>query len=150
MTRNNEIKPIFVTVTVIDQYKKNTYGIAEILIRSSDQSFWTGGKRAAKWVGIAILAALPFGLLEPFLFMLWGSLLFFVLLFIVGPYLHVRFADERVSFISVRSHCPHCQSEKPLEPYISSKFGREFKVICPDCGQTTRVIYTDKDPHIPV
>lgn len=108
--------------------------------RTRGAAFWHGGKRAAKIIGIVMLALLPFGFLEPFLFLVWGSVALVILIGFVGPYLHLTYASETRSFTGVRGECPSCRSTKePLKPYLSTRFEAEFTVICPACGQTARV-----------
>lgn len=114
-------------------------GVAIVERRSEMEAFRRGGRKSLKIIGIIFGASLPFAFLDPFFFLLWGSILASVLLVIVGPYLHYRFADEVESFREVKAECPSCHATKKLEPYVSSKFEREFTVICATCGQTARV-----------
>jgi Zn ribbon nucleic-acid-binding protein len=131
-----------IPVTVLDQYGQHFPGSAEVVLLSQKSAFNKGAKRAAKLIGAGILGILPFGFLEPFLFMFWGTAVVLILVIGVGPYLHLKFASELRSFTSVHSKCPYCQSQEPLQPYLSTSFEQEFTVICPSCGQTARVIQT--------
>ncbi len=129
-----------VRISIRDQYGNVRFGTAEVTSLSGRDAFWNGGRRAAKWIGSILLVALPFGFLEPFLFMIWGSLLLLFLFVVVGPFLHLKFSDERQSFTFVSVPCPYCESNQPLTPYLSSRFDRQFTALCPSCGQTVQVL----------
>jgi hypothetical protein len=128
-----------VPVTLMNSDGSSKSGMARVIITPSKKAFWKGAVRAARLLGIVMLVALPFGFLEPFLFMIWGSGLFILLVFIIGPILHLHFASETHSFTCVEAECPYCQSGGGLKPYLSTRFEDEFTVICSSCGQTTRV-----------
>jgi len=129
-----------VPVTVMNQYGESTPGTAQVTVLSTQQAFWKGAKRSAKLIGIVAMILLCFAFLEPFLFMVWGSVALVFLVLFLGPYLHLRFASETKSFEFVKAKCPHCASKEPLKPYLSTRFDSEFKVICPSCGQTSEVV----------
>ena len=126
-------------VMVISPSGAEIPGTAEVEIIAPQQAFWKGARRSGKLIALGALIVLPFGFLEPFLFMLWGSGVFLILLLIIGPYLHLRFASETASFAFVKAACPHCQSLEPLKPYLSTRFVSSFTVICSSCGQTSPV-----------
>lgn len=132
-------KKLTQSVEILDQSGATTPGIAYLIVRSRRVAFWKGAKRAAKIIGTIFLVALPFGFLEPFFFMVWGTALLAFLVLIAGPYLHLKFADETHSFKSVQGRCPHCKSDAALQPYLSTRLHAEFTVLCPSCGQTSRV-----------
>jgi hypothetical protein len=141
---------ISVPVKVTNQFGQETPGTATVILHSKSDAFWKGGKRSAKLIGIIMLALLPFGFLEPFFFMVWGSATFLLLVLLIGPYLHILFASETKSFVEVHAECLHCHAaQKALQPYVSTRFEVEFTVICPSCGQTSRVSQTtglDRSP----
>jgi hypothetical protein len=128
-----------VSVVLIDQSGIEAPGVATVLYLTPRQAFWNGAKRSAKYIGILFLCALPLGILEPFLFMAWGSGLLFILIVLVGPRLHMKFANETSSFTEVQAECSYCHSRAPLKPYLSTQFKSEFTVLCSACGQTIRV-----------
>lgn len=111
---------------------------ARVETRSGRQAFFRAGKRSLRWVGGVALLCLPFAFLEPFLFMIWGSVVFGVLFLLVGPFLHLMLSDEKASFTFVEGKCPHCAWSGKLKPYLSTRFEAEFTVLCPECGQTSR------------
>lgn len=105
---------------------------------TSAESFWRGFRKSAKIVLISIGVMLPFGFLDPFAFLIWGSLGIGAALLILGPFLHLKYWGEAVSFFFVESECPYCHTQGRLEPYISTSFEKTFTVICKTCGQTAR------------
>ncbi len=137
-----EPQPLPVAVKILASCGSAKAATAHVVTLSRQQAFWKGGKRSAKLVGIAMLVLFPFGFLEPFLFMVWGSAAFMVLIVIVGPLLHLSFSNETRSFKRVDATCPNCAVETALKPYLSTRFEEEFTVLCPACGQTARVIST--------
>src|SRR4051812_11922472 len=52
---------------------------------------------------------LPLGFLEPFLFLIWGSVVYAAILLIAGPLLFAKYSAEEVSFFHVEAACPHCR-----------------------------------------
>jgi hypothetical protein len=129
-----------VPVTVLAPSGEELPGWAEVSELSEKQAFWRGGRRSAKLIGVIMLAVLPFGVMEPFLFMIWGSIVFLALVLFVGPFMHLIFASETRSFAHVEAACPHCRAAGPLKPYVSTRFSEDFTALCPACGQTTRVL----------
>lgn len=126
-------------VKLVDQFGGESSAVAQVVSRTQSQAFWAGAKKSGKIVGIAGLAALPFAFLEPFLFLGWGTLFFLFLAVVLGPYLHMKFAAELQSVQHVSGECPHCHVEGRLSPFVSTRWSREFTVLCSGCGQTTRV-----------
>lgn len=113
-------------------------GMGQALITrwSSREAFWRGFIRALKIVAILIGITLPLLFLEPFLFLIWGTVVIGMNLMFVGPYLHLKYWNERISFSLVEATCPHCQNSKTLKPYLSTEFKPNFVGLCPSCGQT--------------
>lgn len=128
-----------VPVQILNSAREPSPGTATIITRSSKEAFWAGGKRSAKLVAILVVAMLPFGFMEPFLFMIWGSIALVVLIFGLGPFLHLIFWGERTSFTEVQGSCPYCKDPGPLKPYLDTRFEKEVTVLCGQCGQTSRV-----------
>jgi len=90
---------------------------------------------------------LPFAVVEPFLFMIWGGVLGILLVLVVGPILHFKFAQETRVFSSIEGRCPCCDCEgQSLKPYLTSKLKARFSVICEKCGQTSLAILTEELP----
>ncbi len=85
-----------------------------------------------------MLALLPFGVLEPFAFMIWGSIAYGIILFIAGPMLFAKYYGEEYSFFAVESPCPRCQAPGPLRPYVSTRLEPEVTALCGACGQTCK------------
>ena len=129
-----------VAVEVQDQFGRSFPGTAETLRRTPREAFFWAGRRSFKLVGFGLLAMLPFGFIEPFMFMVWGSLAIVLLFLVVGPFLHIHLAGETRSFTEIRAACPLCQSPGPLKPYLSTRFAEKFTVLCPACGQTSQVV----------
>ena len=127
-----------VSITFLGKDGNPIAGVAHVTELSRQQAFWKGAKRSARIVGIVMGVLLPFAFMEPFLFLIWGSITFLVLVFLVGPYLHLQFATETSSFSTIHAACPHCGTEGELTPYLSTRFEKEFTVLCPTCGQTAR------------
>lgn len=133
-------EPVF----VLDSSGKKHSGKAAIKRWDQKSAFWRGFKKSAKIVGVIILLALPFGFLEPFAFMVWGSILIGLTLLVLGPFLHMRFWAESVSFFYVEATCPYCQTKGKLNPYLSTAYTDEFTILCPHCGETMRAHRTSK------
>lgn len=106
---------------------------------TSKEAFWRGFRRSGKVVGILVLLPLPFAFLEPFAFMVWGSIAILAAFAVVGPYLHMKFWGESTSFFYVEGQCPYCQIEGRLKPYLSTHYQEKFTVLCKSCGQTSSV-----------
>lgn len=115
-------------------------GVAQVRTRSSNQAFWWGGKKALKIIGSVFACFLPLAFLEPFLFMVWGSIVLSILVLIVGPILHYRYLNETTSFEFVQAECPHCRQSTQLKPYVSTRIMERFTVLCPECGQTSGAV----------
>lgn len=115
-------------------------GRAAFKVWTKKDSFVRGFRKAFKIVGILIGMALPFAFLEPFAFMVWGGVWIGGTLFLIGPYFHLKYAEESVSFFYVEGICPNCKKDAKLESYVSTAFTQEVTVICPECGQTCRAV----------
>ena len=100
------------------------------------EAFFRGAKKAFKIVFIIFLGSLPLGFIEPFLYLFWGSTLLGILVFVVGPLLHFKYANERISFQSATGKCPTCQKKTSLKPFMSTQLRDEITVLCPLCGDT--------------
>jgi len=128
-----------IPVEVSDQFGQRTTGLARVMTHTPRAAFWIGAKKSARLVGILFLAMLPFGFLEPFLFLIWGTIATLFLVLVAGPVLHMHYSNETSTFTRVDAQCltstPPC-SGKSLHPFLSKRFDREFKVLCPTCGQT--------------
>jgi len=85
-----------------------------------------------------MLALIPLGVLEPFAFMIWGSIAYGIILFIAGPMLFAKYYGEEYSFFAVETPCPRCQAPGPLRPYVSTRLEPEVTVLCGACGQTSK------------
>jgi hypothetical protein len=136
-----------IPVTILDRQGQAFSGLAEITILNAKQAFWAGAKKSLKVIGVIGGVALPFAFLEPFLFLVWGSALAMFLVLFLGPYLHMYFASEKISFKEVVGSCLYCHDKGPLKPYLSTRFQTEFTVLCSECGESVRVRSTsDKTP----
>ncbi|MGE0615841.1 MAG: hypothetical protein AB7P04_09380 [Bacteriovoracia bacterium] len=130
-----------VDVNVFDSSMNGTPGVATVQEWNSTQAFVRGFKRSARIVIMIFVIMLPLAVIEPFLFMIWGSAISALLIFIVGPFLHMKYWSERATFLHVESSCPYCKVEGRLTPFLSTAFVREgFTALCPACGQTVRVV----------
>lgn len=128
-----------VPVFILDSSLKKHKARAAVKKWTPREAFWRGFRQSAKIVGILVLLPLPFAFLEPFAFMVWGSLALLVSLIVIGPVLHLKFWSETESFFHVEGECPSCHVKTKLKPYLSKAFTPEFTAICPDCGQTCTV-----------
>ena len=126
-------------VTVFDSARNPYPGQAGVKVWTPQEAFKKGFLKAAKVVGILIILPLPLGFLDPFAFMVWGTIVFLSLILFVGPYLHLHYWKESASFFYVQGTCPYCHQEVKLEPYVDTAFRSTFTVICPACGQTSSV-----------
>ncbi len=113
-------------------------GTARVQTWTAGKRFWRGLKRSARIVGACLLVILPFAVIEPFAFLLWGSVVLGFLFLFLGPFLHLKYWCETTSFEHVESHCPSCKTSQLLRPYVSTAFEPEFTVLCPACGQTAK------------
>jgi len=112
---------------------------------SKKERFFRGFKLSSKISLLLILVVLPFAIMEPFLFMIWGSIVFFVIIGLLGPLMHLLFFSEEVTFFSVKAKCPYCNNPSELGPYLNRKFLKEFTVLCSSCGEVVRATQkTDK------
>ena len=130
----------FESVFVLDSSGKKHPGLAAIKKWTSKEAFNRGFKKSAKIVGTLIAITLPFAFMEPFAFMVWGSIALGITLLFVGPFLHMTYWNEPVSFFYVETSCPYCKQKVKLTSYVSTAFADEFTALCPNCGQTSRVI----------
>lgn len=124
------------SVIVLDSSAKSYPGRVAIRSWTSGEAFWRGFKRSAKIVGVLVGIPLPFAFLEPFAFMVWGSVVIASAVLFVGPFLHMTYWEESVSFFFVESECPYCHKYDRMTPYVSTAFKEEFVILCPNCGQT--------------
>jgi hypothetical protein len=125
-----------IEVVLLDSSLREFKGIATVKRWTPRESFRRGFVLSARFIVCCILVALPFALLEPFAFLGWGSLLLLFLLLGLGPYLHLKYADESVSFFYVDGQCPVCHQFVRLTPFVSTQFSERFTVLCPACGQS--------------
>ena len=132
----------FVSVQLIDTSGNKFDGQAATREWSSKEAFFRGLKRSSKRIGIILLAMIPLAFIEPFIFMSAGGTIMGLLVFVLGPYLHLRYWAEGISFFFVDSRCPYCPFTGKLTPYLSKAFTERFVVLCPGCGETTRVYQT--------
>jgi hypothetical protein len=132
---NLEYKSVLVLDSSLNQYP----GRAAFKQWTAREAFVRGFRRSARTIGVLLLIPLPFAFLEPFAFMVWGSLTIGALLLIVGPYLHLKYWGETSSFFFVEAECPHCHQSVKLTPYLSTAFVEDFSVLCPACGQSFSV-----------
>jgi hypothetical protein len=128
-----------VPVTILDRQGNEFSGIADITIWNTKQAFWVGAKKSLRIIVTIGAIALPFAFLEPFLFLVWGSVLVMFLVLFLGPFLHMYFASEKISFNEILGECPYCNYHGPLKPYLSTRLESEFTVLCSSCGETVRV-----------
>ncbi len=126
-------------VTVWDSSLRQYPGRAAFKQWTPREAFLRGFRRSVKIIGVLFLVPLPFAFLEPFAFMVWGSLALGGLLLVLGPYLHLKYWGETCSFFFVEAECPHCHRNGELAPYLSTAFLEEFTVLCPSCGQSSSV-----------
>lgn len=104
------------------------------------ESFARGFRKAAKLAFILLVLPLPLAFVEPFLFMIWGSVLGLLLIAVVGPVLHFLYSAESESFFYVDGACAHCAKEGRLTPFVSTSYKSEgFVVLCAACGQNSEV-----------
>lgn len=127
------------SVRVLDSSAIEYPGKAAIREWTLKEAFWRGFRKAAKIASILIGITLPFAFLEPFAFMVWGSVTVVSVLLFVGPFLHMKFWAESVTFFYVESECPYCHKFEKLKPYVSTAYQETFAVLCPSCGVTSRV-----------
>jgi len=104
--------------------------------RSSREAFLYGGRKSLTITGLALLALLPFGLLEPFLFLIWGSVAIAILVLLVGPFLHLKYWKDRITFDYADAECPHCKKNVRLGPFVSNRLQKRIILLCRECGQT--------------
>ena len=98
-----------------------------------------GFKRSFKILFPILIGLFPFGFLEPFLFMIWGSIAVGLILFLAGPLLFSKYFSEKSSFEYVEGECPYCHAQEKLQPYLETALEEQFTVICSKCGQTAQV-----------
>lgn len=106
---------------------------------SPKEAFWRGFRKAAKIVAVLIGLILPLAFLEPFAFMVWGSIVILGSILFLGPILHLKYWEEAISFFYVEAKCSYCHEKAKLTPFLTTSFKNEFKVLCPECGQTSTV-----------
>jgi hypothetical protein len=104
---------------------------------TSQERIRRGFRNSFKLLSPILVVILPFAFLEPFLFMFWGSGVLFIVVAIAGPLLFAKYWGEQTSFFHVDGTCPHCKHEGRLRPYVHAVFADEFKVLCPECGETS-------------
>ena len=104
--------------------------------KSERESFFSGGKRSLKIVGVISFCVLPGAFIEPFLFLAWGPPVLVMLLFFLGPILHGRFWGERVTLVKIEGECPYCGFGGKLGPYLSTKVVEMTTLLCTACGET--------------
>jgi len=126
-------------VWVLDSSLREYPGQAAFKQWTPREAFFRGFRRSARIVALLFIVPLPFAFLEPFAFMVWGSLALGGLLLVLGPYLHLKYWGETRSFFFVEAECPHCHASGKLKPYVSTSFLEEFTVLCPLCGQSSSV-----------
>ncbi|HTL11940.1 MAG TPA: hypothetical protein VL588_05610 [Bdellovibrionota bacterium] len=100
------------------------------------QAFGRGGKIGLRTLGIAALLVLPLAMIEPFFFLVWGSVVFGILFLIVGPYLHLKYWGERASLVGVKGRCPECGEADQLQPFVRTEWSPPMTVLCSACGQS--------------
>ncbi|MCC7440523.1 MAG: hypothetical protein IT285_02755 [Bdellovibrionales bacterium] len=110
----------------------------EAIVRNwtAAEAFWRGGKKGLSLIGVVALIALPFAMVEPFLFMIWGSLLFGALFLLVGPLIHATYFGERRSLVGILGNCPECGRRDTLQPFLKTAWAHSMNVICASCGCT--------------
>ncbi len=129
------------------QYGDETHGLVDVIYATSNQAFLNGAKKSLKIIAAILAVILPFAVLEPFLFMIWGGIFLLVLFLIVGPALHYKFSQETRTFSKIEAPCPYCkQSSFPLVPYLSPKLKEQFSALCSQCGQNPAVQLLDSLP----
>ena len=106
-----------IPVTILDRQGCEYSGSVEITILNTRQAFWTGAKKSFRIIVILGIAALPFAFLEPFLFLIWGSALGMFLVLFLGPYLHLYFASEKISFKNILGELPKAGPPKTLHQH---------------------------------
>lgn len=106
------------------------------------RGFW----KSARICLTLLLVALPFGALEPFLFVIWGGSLFFVTVFLIGPFLHFTFAGNRVTIEKIEGPCQSCFQEGGVQTFVSEAFASEVSVICVLCGHTGKMLFREPSP----
>lgn len=136
MTRQPEFRKVQILSSSGDKYE----GTAAVHIWTPTEAFWRGLRKSGRIVGIILLCILPFALMEPFAFMLWGSVSIGILVLIVGPVLHLKYWNESTSFEYVTGTCPGCRQSGKLYPYIHAAFEAQFTVLCKECGQTYQAV----------
>jgi hypothetical protein len=135
LPENLEFKSVFVLDSSLRQFP----GLAAYRQWTPREAFLRGFRRSAKIVGVLFLVPLPFAFLDPFAFLVWGTLTLGVLVLVLGPYLHLKYWGETSSFFFVEAECPHCHMNGKLTPFMSTAFLEEFTVLCPLCGQSSSV-----------
>lgn len=128
----------FNNVIVKDSSNCTYPGRAAIKEWTSKEAFLRGFQISAKVTGTLLAITLPFAFLEPFAFMVFGSVAIGSILLILGPFLHMKYWAEPVSFFYVESECPYCHAQCKLTPYVNTAFTSTFTVLCPKCGQTAQ------------
>ena len=129
----------FKSVTLFDSSRRPFPGRVAFKIWTSAESFKRGFKRSLKIVSILFVLPLPFALLEPFAFIVWGSITLAFIVFVLGPYFHLKYWNEKQTFFYVQAECPSCHQTGQLMPYLSTALAQEFTVLCSGCGQTSSV-----------
>lgn len=131
-----------VPVIVLDNSGLKYPGMAAIKVWTPQEAFCRGFKKSLKIVRVLLLLPLPFVFLEPFAFMIWGSLSLAGAFFLAGPFLHVYYWSESTSFFFVDAECPYCHTVGKLQPFIGTAFNETFTVLCPECGQSSQAAQT--------
>ncbi|MGZ3698741.1 MAG: hypothetical protein ACXWPM_09270 [Bdellovibrionota bacterium] len=96
-----------------------------------------GFRQSARILLPIMLGALPLAVLEPFFFMVWGSVFYGAMIAIAGPILFARYWGEEATFYFVEGQCPYCRAAGRLSPFMNTAFGAEIKILCPKCGETS-------------
>ena len=129
---------------------RNYSGRAAVKRWTAREAFFRGMKKASKIAFVLLVVPLPLAFIEPFLFLIWGGVLGFLLITVVGPLLHFIYAREGASFFFVEGRCPRCETEGRLKPFVSTAYSDPFVVLCEACGQNSDVtISQSARPEIP-
>jgi hypothetical protein len=134
----------FREVQLLGSGEESVRGRAAVKAWTHKERTLRGFRISAKMLSPIVLFMLPFAFLEPFLFMIWGSIAMAIVFLVAGPVLFGKYRAEEVSFFYVDGPCPHCHKGGRLSPFLHTEYREEFKVLCPDCGQTVTAVPTGK------
>ena len=135
------------TVWIFDGSRNYIPAQARVKEYSKKEAFFRGAKRSAKICGGAALLTIPLGVIEPFLYMIWGSVTIGTLVFLLGPLLHLKFSGETLALESIDTPCPKCKAPGPLKPFLTDALSKTFKLHCKSCGDTHSATTEKPDPN---